>query len=118
MLKPASSALVSSFVIYTSTFSSAPFLRLHLCLGHVETVQDQFLGGFHQGIRAASVENSVWQVVDVFLDPGGVNATAPAGPWVLLVNARAGHVKIKVRILLREFVELCIEDDVVRGAHA
>src|SRR5437660_6506057 len=97
---------------------SAPFLRLDLFLRHFHFSQHQMLGELHQFVRAAGVENSVREIVNVFLDPFGGDAAAPSGPGILRVQPRAGDKEVELRVLQLQLVELVVEDDVVGRAHA
>src|SRR5262245_29442931 len=90
-----------------SKSSSAPFLSSHLALGHLEFVEDQRFGELHQFVRAARIKDRVRQVMRLFLHPGGVDAPAPPGPYVLRMQPGASDKKVEVSILngqLTEFV--------------
>src|SRR5688572_24688453 len=91
----------------------APLLRFHLCLGHAQFVQHEFLGKFDQFIRTASVENCVRQIVDMLLHPWRIDAATAARPRIFRDQSRAGHVKVKILVLLFQFPEFFVEYDVV-----
>src|SRR5882762_10642928 len=84
---------------------SSPFLRLHLLLGHLHFVKHELFGELDQRIRPAGVENRVRQVMNLLAHPGGINAPATTSPFVLRMQARAGDVKVEVRVLRRQIME-------------
>src|SRR5439155_15178648 len=90
-----------------------PFLRLELFLWHLEVNQHEVFGKPHQLVRTAGIKDGGRQILNVFFDPLGGDAPAPARPRVLWMQPRAGDVKVKMRIVQLQLVELIVEDDVV-----
>ena len=76
------------------------------------------LGELHQFVRTAGIENSVREIVNVFLDPFGGDAAAPSGPGILGVQPSAGDKEVELRVLQLQLVEFLVEDNVVGGADA
>src|SRR5450759_2029965 len=97
---------------------SSPFFRFHLLFWNSQLVYHESLGEFNELVRTAGVENRVGAIMNLFLDPGGINAPAPSRPLIRFVEARAGHVEIKVGVLQSQLTKLILEDDVVSRAHA
>src|SRR6266536_733866 len=95
-----------------------PFFRLQLFLRHLEIDQHEVFSELDQFVWPARVKHRVRQIVDVFLDPLGRDASAPAGPGILRVQPRAGDIEVKVGVVQLQLVELVVENDVVRRAHA
>src|SRR5207237_506943 len=48
----------------------------------------------------------------------GGDSSAPSCPWIFCYNPGAGHVKIKIRILLFQPTKLLVENDIIGGANA
>src|SRR3569623_3474592 len=72
----------------------------------------------HKFVRTAGVKNRVLRLEYMLFYPFGIDPAPPASPRMFRAEAGACHVKIEVRIDLRQLVKFVVEFNIVRCADA